>query len=122
TVANAHKLCSALAAQASRLDPSRIVNLTNAVYTDDELAANPARSFFWTRAGATHIQDSLDWRPDVHHYHGWYTGEAGDVRELPDGELELVTEFGAQGLPSAASLRALIPDADLWPPPWSALA
>jgi beta-mannosidase len=124
SVANTRKLCSALAAQAQELDPSRIANLTNAVVAtaEDQHRTHPRRSFFWDISHARRLADDLDWRWDTHHYQGWYTGEVSDIDTEPAEHLELVTEFGAQGIPGRDALSAMLPDHSLWPPDWEAWA
>lgn len=125
SVANAQKLCSALAGQARRLDPGRIANLTNAAVAtapQDRHRAHPRRSFFWDPAHAERLASDLDWRWDTHHYHGWYTGEVSDLQDQPAHHLDLVTEFGAQALPGEQALRSMLPPESLWPPDWEAWA
>ena len=48
-----------------------------------------------------------------HPYPGWYEGELRDFETLPSAPV--VSEFGAQGLPSAPEMRKLL-GASVWPP------
>jgi beta-mannosidase len=117
SVGNMYKLCSALAEQARRLDPSRIANLGNAAIATAEEThrAHPTRSFFWSPEHARELVRDLDWRPDTHQYQGWYTGQTTDLRRQPTEYLTLVTEFGAQGVPDRDALRELF-GPEQWPP------
>ncbi|UCH12372.1 MAG: hypothetical protein JSW18_06040, partial [Candidatus Omnitrophota bacterium] len=51
-----------------------------------------------------------------HAYPGWYYGHYKEFSGVPAGPL--VTEFGAQALPNAESLRKFIPKEQLWYPDW----
>ena len=51
-----------------------------------------------------------------HPYPGWYYGSFHEYRETP--ALPLVTEFGAQALPSVKLLREMFPEDKLFPPDW----
>ena len=51
-----------------------------------------------------------------HTYPGWYYGSYLEYRETP--AQPLVTEFGAQALPSEKLLRETFPAAQLFPPDW----
>ena len=51
-----------------------------------------------------------------HTYPGWYYGSYLEYRETPAEPL--VTEFGAQALPSLDLLREMFPDGKLFPPDW----
>jgi beta-mannosidase len=53
-----------------------------------------------------------------HTYVGWYRGHTRDYVSLP--ATPVLTEFGAQALPSLASVREMF--GDDWPPDWDALA
>lgn len=54
---------------------------------------------------------------EEHPYDGWYWGKADHYEAAPMGPV--VTEFGAQALPSLESLTRFIPDESLFPPDWS---
>lgn len=54
---------------------------------------------------------------EEHPYDGWYWGTAEHYISVPMGPL--VTEFGAQALPDADSLRKFIPEDQLFPPDWN---
>jgi beta-mannosidase len=54
-----------------------------------------------------------------HAYPGWYWGEPRDYIALPGAPI--LTEFGAQALPSAAEVRQMR-GGDQWPPDWKGLA
>lgn len=53
---------------------------------------------------------------EEHPYDGWYWGKADHFEAAPMGPL--VTEFGAQGIPHAASLNKFIPENALYTPDW----
>jgi len=51
---------------------------------------------------------------DGHSYTGWYVFQIGDlVRGMP--KERYITEFGAEGLPGAETLKAMFDDAAMWP-------
>jgi beta-mannosidase len=51
---------------------------------------------------------------DGHSYTGWYVFQIGDlVHGMP--KERYITEFGAEGLPGAETLKAMFDDATLWP-------
>ncbi len=52
-----------------------------------------------------------------HPYHGWYYGKLAEYAALPGQPL--ITEFGAQALPSVETLREIFKPEDLWPPNWA---
>jgi len=54
-----------------------------------------------------------------HAYPGWYWGHVRDYITLPGAPI--LTEFGAQALPSAAEVRQMR-GGDRWPPDWRGLA
>lgn len=54
-----------------------------------------------------------------HAYPGWYGGDPRDYVTLPGAPI--LTEFGAQALPSAAEVRQMR-GGDQWPPDWRGLA
>lgn len=54
-----------------------------------------------------------------HAYSGWYSGHMRDYLTLPG--TPILTEFGAQALPSAEEVRQMR-GGDLWPPDWDGLA
>lgn len=54
-----------------------------------------------------------------HAYPGWYGGHVRDYLTLPG--TPILTEFGAQALPSAAEVRQMR-DGSQWPPDWAGLA
>lgn len=54
-----------------------------------------------------------------HAYPGWYIGHIRDYLTLPGAPI--LTEFGAQALPSAAEVRQMR-GGDQWPPDWRGLA
>jgi beta-mannosidase len=53
-----------------------------------------------------------------HTYVGWYYGHYRDYAALP--ATPVLTEFGAQALPNADAIRAMV--GDVWPPDWEKLA
>jgi beta-mannosidase len=68
--------------------------------------------------GSRIVRSHSDFRE--HPYPGWYYGHVHEFAALPGAPL--VTEFGAQALPSVETMREMIPPADLWPPNWAAWA
>ena len=64
--------------------------------------------------GSRIVRSHSDFRE--HPYHGWYYGFLHEYAALPGGPL--VTEFGAQALPNAETLREMFAPEDLWPPRW----
>ncbi|HTA17855.1 MAG TPA: glycoside hydrolase family 2 TIM barrel-domain containing protein, partial [Polyangia bacterium] len=51
---------------------------------------------------------------DGHSYTGWYVFQIGDlVHDMP--KERYITEFGAEGLPGAETLKTMFDDATLWP-------
>jgi len=57
------------------------------------------------------VWESSDFRQ--HAYPGWYAGQMTDFTKLPAAPL--VTEYGAQALPNASSLRDMLPEEAWWP-------
>ncbi len=55
---------------------------------------------------------------DEHLYAGWYDGDFHDYLKLPGGPI--ISELGAQALPSVEEMRAMI--GSDWPPDWTKLA
>lgn len=55
---------------------------------------------------------------EEHAYYGWYTGHYRQASMLPD--YPMLTEFGAQGLPSAREFKNIA--GNKWPPDWKKLA
>lgn len=55
---------------------------------------------------------------DEHLYEGWYGGDYHDYMKLPGGPI--ISELGAQALPSAAEMREMVGTG--WPPDWEKLA
>ena len=53
---------------------------------------------------------------EEHPYPGWFVGKMEHFAALPGSPLP--SEFGAQAIPSLASLRKIIPNKYLWPPDW----
>lgn len=51
-----------------------------------------------------------------HPYPGWFMGKMEYFVSLPGKPL--VTEFGAQALPSLPTLKKILPEKDIWPPNW----
>lgn len=118
--ANAMKLCRAMQSTAKQLDRTRISRLANATLSQDGREfLHPRLSFFWTSDQAHYMSEHQRWDWDTHCYAGWYWGQPNDVRALPPEELRLVTEFGAQGLPSVEVLVALVGQERSFPPDWS---
>lgn len=55
-----------------------------------------------------------------HPYPGWYYGHWALFACVPGAPF--VNEFGAQALPNVESMRAMLPEGELWPPDWKAWA
>ncbi|MFO8034113.1 MAG: glycoside hydrolase family 2 TIM barrel-domain containing protein [Candidatus Bipolaricaulota bacterium] len=55
-----------------------------------------------------------------HVYAGWYRGQMAEYATRPGAPL--ITEFGAQALPSEEAMREMLPPEALWPPDWDAWA
>jgi beta-mannosidase len=109
SVANVDKLCVALVDHARRVDPSRIAHHGNAaIATEAHDDVHATRSFFWRRADADRFVGDYDWRRDNHMYPGWYYGGLDAIAELPLDDFALVTEFGAQALPSREALQEFL--------------
>jgi beta-mannosidase len=122
SVANFEKLGSALAKTAAQLDPTGIVQQSNALVdldTEDELPDDPVGKFHWTELQVRDFQERFDWRMDTHQYRGWYSKRMEDLRSVPRDHLQLVTEYGAQALPSRRMMEQIIPQEGLFPPDWS---
>ena len=119
SVANFRKLASALAARAKELDPSRIVNQANAIFHPFVENPDPVEDFAWNRGTFEDFRRDYDWRMDTHQYYGWYVGTLEDLKREPIANLELVSEFGAQALPSKEMLASIVPSKALFPPDWT---
>jgi len=117
--ANFRKLGSALAVAARELDSSRIVHQANALLEPWDIQYDPIDDYHWDGQTAQEFQAKFDWRMDSHQYRGWYFGPLEKLSEVPLEHLELVTEYGAQALPSKAVLEQMIPPQALFPPVWS---
>ncbi|MGP2516555.1 glycoside hydrolase family 2 protein [Yersinia sp. 2545 StPb PI] len=48
-----------------------------------------------------------------HYWQGWYSGQKSD--HLKPATTSIISEFGAQALPDLATLKTIIPHAELWP-------
>src|SRR5205823_14426287 len=53
-----------------------------------------------------------------HLYPGWYVGHVRDYEQAPTSPI--ISEFGAQALPSVAEMQAMVGAA--WPPDWQTMA
>jgi beta-mannosidase len=123
SIANFEKLCSALTTAARLADPGRIVHQANAAVTRaPDTYLHSTRSFFWAPAEAERLEASGTWRRDTHQYQGWYEGQMEDVRDIPVEDLQLVTEFGAQGMPRRETLAGWIDAEGLIAPDWPQFA
>jgi beta-mannosidase len=80
-------------------DPHQNLALDNAL---DALAA---------RLDSSRVHHRDSGTGDGHPYHGWYGGKVGDYAKLP--KEPFVTEYGAQALPVAESMRAMLPASEL---------
>lgn len=124
---NFEKLGHALVREARRKDPSRIAHQANALLDyagiQGPLHRNPVGDFHWSEATADAYASTYDWRVDTHQYFGWYyEKELSDLDRVPTRYLELVTEYGAQALPSRDLLNAIIPASRRFPPHWPSYA
>ncbi len=121
SVANFEKLGAALEHVARQLDPTRLVQRSNALVdigTQDEMPSDPVGTFHWTERVVADFQERFDWRVDTHQYRGWYSKKLDALATIPREHLELVTEYGAQALPSREMLEQFIPPESLFPPDW----
>ncbi len=80
-------------------DPRQNLALDNAL---DALAA---------RLDSSRVHHRDSGTGDGHPYHGWYSGKVGDFAKLP--KETFITEYGAQALPAAETMRAMMPDSEL---------
>lgn len=121
--ANFLKLGAALAKRAEELDSTRIVHRGNALIDfkdiQPEKKLDPVGDFHWYQDTAEEFAAEYDWRIDSHIYYGWYYDQPMEIiHRVPKQFLELVTEYGAQALPSRKVLEKIIPDESLFPPHW----
>ena len=105
--ANFKKLGMALAATSRAADPTRITHQANEFPSHWEIMAERER---------------YRWPVDFHFYSGWYPGNAFgetiyDLTQFTAEHFEVVTEYGAQALPTQETLNAILPrDQQAWPP------
>lgn len=120
SVANFEKLGSALAHTARELDPTRIVQQANAIIDYfGATRADPVGDFGWTERSIADFQKRFDWRVDTHQYFGWYYFKPLEaLASVPLEYLQLITEYGAQALPSRKMMEKIIPQDALFPPVW----
>jgi beta-mannosidase len=120
SVANFEKLGSALAHTARSLDPTRIVQQGNAIIDyHGTTRSDPIGDFGWKEEQIQEYQDRFDWRVDTHQYYGWYYDRPmEELKKVSLEYLQLITEYGAQGLPSRGMMEKLIPKEGLFPPDW----
>jgi beta-mannosidase len=116
SVANFRKLGSALVETARSLDQSRILHQANAYVSAEP--SDPVDDYRWSREAMRALAAEYDWRVDTHHYWGWYFGDLTALDGQPLEEMQLVTEYGAQALPSREMLEEFIPPEALFPPDW----
>lgn len=114
---NFKKLGMALADECRRVDRTRLVQQANEWPMHWDILA---------------LKDKYKWEIDFHFYAGWYASSlllpakaavmAGDtvfdLNKYPKEFFEVVSEYGAQSLPSLDSLQKFISEKDLWPPNW----
>lgn len=132
SVANFEKIGYALAKTARELDPTRIINQANGAVMyvpkgrkkrfGQVIYQHSTRSFVWPNADALRFIADYDWRPDTHFYNGWYSPDIHSLDDTPLEWLQLVTEYGAQSLPSVSTLEQFIDKKDLFPPNWKRFA
>jgi beta-mannosidase len=120
SVANFEKLGSALAYTARELDPTRLVQQSNAIVDYMGVTRrDPVGEFGWGVHTIQDFKERYDWRIDTHQYYGWYyRKKLEDLATIPLEHLELITEYGAQALPSREMLEKSIPENALFPPVW----
>ncbi len=104
--ANFKKLGMALAATSRAADPTRITHQANEFPGHWEIMAERER---------------YGWPVDLHFYSGWYPGPFGetmyDLAQFTPEHFEVVTEYGAQALPTQETLNAILPlEQQAWPP------
>jgi beta-mannosidase len=105
--ANFKKLGMALAAASRAADPTRITHQANEYPGHWEIMAERAH---------------YGWPVDLHFYSGWYPGTAFgetmyDLAQFTPEHFEVVTEYGAQALPTQETLNAILPpEQQTWPP------
>ena len=118
SVANFEKLGALLTKTARVLDPSRISHQANSMIDRHAKEVDPVDSYKWERRRIRQFQDKYDWRVDTHQYYGWYWDKLDSLKSVPLEDLNLVTEYGAQALPSVEILQQIIPEHALYPPKW----
>ncbi len=116
SVANFLKLGAALTRAARELDPARIAHQANALLATGAEAPDPVNDFRWDLDTLRSFRDGHDWRTDTHNYRGWYEGDLSSVRATPLELIDLVSEYGAQALPSVRAVQEMIEPAGLFPP------
>ena len=103
--ANFKKLGMALAAVSRAADPTRITHQANEYPGHWEIMAERER---------------YHWPVDMHFYSGWYHEKFGgmyDLTQYAPELFEVVTEYGAQALPTQETLNAILPpEEQSWPP------
>ena len=112
--ANFVKLCAALANEAKKFDPTRLVNQANYTHT---LWGGDLDLKKWAKKHS--------WIIDNHFYQGWYGKSLGSMENLKEIDLDfmpVVSEYGAQALPCVKSLKDIFPQEDIWPPNWISYA
>jgi beta-mannosidase len=119
SVANFEKLGALLTKTSLELDPSRISHQANCMIDRHGREIDPVDSYKWERKRIRQFQEKYDWRVDTHQYYGWYWENLDSLKSVPLEDLTLVTEYGAQGLPSVEILQQIIPEHALYPPIWS---
>nr|WP_235786882.1 glycoside hydrolase family 2 TIM barrel-domain containing protein [Yersinia nurmii] len=77
--------------------------------TNRALTASVARVLSQDPSRITHAYSSTA----EHYWQGWYSGQKNDHRK--PATTSIISEFGAQALPDLATLKTIIPCADLWP-------
>ncbi|WP_435056099.1 glycosyl hydrolase 2 galactose-binding domain-containing protein [Yersinia nurmii] len=77
--------------------------------TNRALTASVARVLSQDPSRLTHAYSSTA----EHYWQGWYSGQKND--HLKPATTSIISEFGAQALPDLATLKTIIPRADLWP-------
>ncbi len=121
--ANFMKLSHALVRAAREEDPGRIAHQGNALLDyetiQERVPRHPIGDFHWTEETAKEFRKRYGWKIDTHQYFGWYyKKKLSELKKVPRYYLELITEYGAQALPSKEMLERFIPPEDLFPPYW----